>query len=172
MIPEKNLRTKILPMPRSTDGLVDLLRQVVGLPNVQEFKVTPTGVTVQRFVEDGEDVIPGEINIADIDAAFVLKSVEQEPLSFDPEEHAYLRLMRAAQTLNSRRQRICAVVAPQTDLFAAFLGLDAPPETVFGVPVLYLADDTLSGGDKCVVVGGPTDSIRDATHGIVVDMGE
>lgn len=172
MIPEKNLRTKILPIPRSTDELIELFRQVLGLSNVQEFKVTPSGVTVQRFVEDGEDVIPGEIHVSDIDADFVLKSVEQENLSFDPEEHAYLRMKRAVQTLLNRRQRPCAVLAPNPEMFAAFLGLDTPAETFFGFPILYLTSESMSGADKCVVVGGPTDSIRDATHGIVVDMGE
>lgn len=172
MIPDKNLRTKILPLPRSTDGLVDLLRQVMGLSNLQEFRVTPSGVTVQRFVDDGEDVIPGDVHVADIDGGFVLKSVEQEALSFDPEEHAYLRMTRAVQMLQNRRQRMCAVLAPNPEIFAAFLGLDAPTETFFGTPVIYIADETIGGTDKCVVIGGPTDSIRDATHGIVVDMGE
>ncbi|HQP39405.1 MAG TPA: hypothetical protein PLI95_29685 [Polyangiaceae bacterium] len=172
MIQEKNLRTKILPIPRSTDELVELFRKVLGLANVQEFKVTPAGVTVQRRVDDGEDVIPGELHVSDIDADFVLKSVEQENLSFDPEEHAYLRMTRAVQLLLNRRQRPCAVLAPNPELFAAFLGLDTPAETFFGFPILYFTADSLAGADKCVVIGGPTDSIRDAAHGIVVDMGE
>jgi len=175
MSQDRSLKTKILPLPRSTDDIVELLRKVLGLGFVQEIRINTSGITVQRHVPDGEEVLPDDVDPSAVDAGFLLDRLQVEPLQFDPEEHSYIRLLKAFQQVQARRRlRVVAVLAPNADIFGAFLGLEeeAPTDSVFGVPVFYLEQGALANADKFVVVGSPTVSVRDANYGLVVDMGD
>lgn len=168
---DRELRTRTRPLPDSMLDLVELFRRVMGLPYVQSVSVDTNTVTVSRYILEGEDVVPPPLSIAELDGAFVLGRLNLVPLDFVPDEHAYFRLVRACQAITDQKRVVVALMAPNPDLFSAFLGLEQNVRTgqaVLGHTVLYFGH----GYDKFVVVGGRGPDPRDADIGIVVDMGD
>jgi len=169
---EKKLRTADLPTPRTAEGVIALVKRVIGLSSVMEIRITPSGVSVTRSMDSDDPVVPepGEIN-DDVDFEFLLGRVELIEQRFDPESHPYLSLEAATRRLTGEGLRVAAILAPEPEILAAYLGYDegVEPRTVFGIRVVYSTESKYP--DKIVVIGGPTLFLSDATHGIILDIG-
>lgn len=169
---EKTLRTADLQMPRTAEGVISLVKRVMELSAVTEIRITPNGISVTRSMESDDDAVVPEIEGTDTpDFDFMLERIELLQIPFDPGSHPYMCLESATRRLTGEGLKVVAILAPDPETFAAYLGLDegSTPKTVFGIKVVYPEDPKYP--DKLVVVGGPTTYLSDSTHGVILDIG-
>ncbi len=166
---ERALRTQSFPLPRTAQDIALLVKRAVGLPHVQELRVTPRDVQIDRLVLPEEDILPPELVPGDLTAESIQAILTSVPFPFEPDEHSYIRLVRAFRFVEARRMNVVAVLAPNPAEFQAFLGFEGEDMTsFFGVPVYYFSEGV---GDKVVLVGSGSD-LRGASLGVLVDMGD
>lgn len=166
-------KTHSEPLPASVEKVVAMFKRVLQLPNVQEIRVTPNTFEVTRLLEPTEtSVMPEPESIQDIDFDFLLSNLRVlEEVSFSPDNHPYIDLVKATQKINSQKLVVSAMAAPTPEVLCAFFGLDDDPTLthVLGIPVIFHRDSRYPM--KLVILGGSTNYISDASTGVIIDMG-
>lgn len=168
------IKTHEEPLPASMDEVVNFFKKALTLQNVQKIVVTPKQFSVTRQVREGEPVLPEElVSETAIDVGALLRSVESEHYTFDPEEHPYMCLVGACKRITDNNLYVSHILALEGEWLSAWLGLDYQPSggsRVLGMKVVYADDEMLEG--KVIVLGSPVSAglLLDATHGVIVDM--
>jgi hypothetical protein len=171
---DRALKSERLPVPRTAEGLVTLLKRLITLPNTQSILIEATEVTVERRVAEGEDVVPKPGEDMTPDVLFLLTLLERKQglleLPFQPDRHPYLALFEATQLIASRDFRPTHLVAPDASWLEAFLGLDEgrAPQTVYGMRVHYAGEANLE--ERILVVGGSSSFFSDSEIGIAIPL--
>mgnify|MGYP001191674742 CR=1 FL=1 len=75
---EKKLRIADLPIPRTAEGVIALVKRISELSSVMEVRITPSGVSVTRAMASEDDPVVPEVDNAadDPDFDFILEHVE------------------------------------------------------------------------------------------------
>lgn len=173
MLDEAELRSESRPLPRTRDGVLALVKQVLSLSEVQELAITPLGVSVTRRVAPGTEVIPGP-ELMDIPLSQVLGMVEVETVQSGA-ANPYLDVTAAFLGLRRKGVEPIAVVVFDLEEFAAFLGLErndlGTPPSIFGVEILLVEAQADDYTGKVVVLGGTSRYLSDARYGMLFDVG-
>lgn len=169
---EGAVRSKTLPLPRTKEQLLELLKRVLDLSELREITVTEQSVTVSRRVPGNAPVVPPTDDDETVDGEFALHHLADnlDEYPFAPEEHPLFILRDVMARITNRGLRPNWVLAPAGGWLEAYLGLpEEPPAThVFGMRVVLLRDQKYG---KLVVVGSPTNYLSDASYGVIVEMG-
>jgi hypothetical protein len=171
-------RSVRLALPKTEQALRQFLLGALRLEHVTALEVTPTSVSVERFVEpEGEVLTPalkathaGTSLEPDLDT--LLQLLHLEALTIEPGAHVLHLMMRLYEMVLEAGVQPVALYARQGDDLAAALGLPASsagPATLFGVQVVYV-DSGLEEG-SILLVGSPSPFLADATYGVVADIG-
>ena len=156
-----DLRTHREPLT-GRSALTARLKHILTLSGVARIEITPEYLQVDRVVRAGNEIAPVDPDEG-LNPAGVLSSLDLQEVGG---AHALLCVQAAVEYLAALKLRVSGVIAPNPQLVAAFLGLDAPPETFLGHRIWYTDDPE---GDRLTVVGGPTSWLDDATHGVIID---
>lgn len=169
---DEAVSTKILPPPRNVDDALVVLRKVLELPKLRFVSVDATGITIRRVLrEDEDEVVPPDLLPEELtgDAIYdTLVDRQMSEVAFDPEMHAFHRIWLANAKIEAARRRVVAYLVQDLYLFAAFLGLEEPVSSFFGVPVFSVP----RLDQRAVAVASTTRSLRDADGGVFFDLGE
>jgi hypothetical protein len=171
------LRTRDLPLPKTKQGLITLIKQMLDLRRLEEIRITPDTISVSRFIDDAinEEILPRaqaeEVETEAIDADFLLTRIALHHLPFDPAAHPFLNIREATATITARGLRPGWILAPEGGWVEAYCDLpeEPPASHVFGMKVVY--SDSQDHAEKLVVVGSPTAYLHDAQFGVIIDLG-
>jgi len=154
------------------DGILDYIRRVLALNNVVKLEVTPDSVVTWRTVDEGEAVVPPELQEeAVFDTNALLESIELVALEFDPAENPYITLVRASQQVSSLRLVPSHILVQDIELFSAWLGFDHNVEKVLGVDVVLYKNEKYGPG-RIVLTGTAGGALlSNVVRGVVIDMG-
>lgn len=168
--------TEALGLPRGK-GAVDALLRFVNiatqLPNMVSLAVTARHVTVERWIVEGDAVIPAECGALltqgdDIaDAEFLLSRIEIVHLDRGEARHPLLAFANAIQELERCGLKPCAILAPDDDTFDHYVGNpeDTLPQRYLGLPVSY--DRAIEAGNF-LVLGSVTGLRLEPVRGIII----
>lgn len=150
-------------------GVLKRVKEALGLSGVLEIKLTPDGIDLVRDMGDALDAEVFPAASDDIDTEFLLSSLDLTSYSA-PDEHPFYSLYAATKEL-SKQGDVIGVVAPEPEVFAAWLGVDEPPSRLFGLEVRYVPGVDINY--RVLVLRGKFGAtfFTDATHGVAIDMG-
>lgn len=170
-------RSTRLALPKTVRVLEQFLLGALRLDRVTCVEVTPTSVTVERYVEpDGEVLTPALKALhagaqLEPDLETLVQCLKLEALVFDPEGHILHLLLSLFDMVKGAGFQPVALFARCGDELPAALGLPttAAPQQLFGVPVVYVEEGLEEG--SILLVGSSTPFLADATYGVVADIG-
>lgn len=169
-------RSHEVPLPKTEDEIFALIKRILGLPRVMEFKLTPKSVQIRRSIRPDEEVLPEvtEEVAASLGVKDLIKTLEMDDYPFDRAEHPFHAFMNALRLINSRGLHATHVIAQDAEMFAAWLNLPWIPqsgEKVMGLRALF--DNSEDLADKVLFLGSVNNTgfLTDAVLGVVVDMG-
>lgn len=170
-------RSVRLALPKTERALQQFLLGALHLQHVTSLQVTPTSVSVERFIEpDGEVLTPALKAVhagtaLEPDIETLVQVLKLDALVFNPEGHILHLLMRLFEMVHEQQMQPVALFARRGDDLPAALGLPSgvAPKELFGVPVTYV-DTTLEEG-SVLLVGSSSPFLADATYGVAADIG-
>ena len=169
------LKTHSQALPRGKDNALTLIKRVLSLSGVQEIRIRPNEIFIEREVDDEEPVLPKEKEDTDnVDIEYLLSRVELTALPPDAGANPYYLLEQVTRSFTDDDLMVCGIVAPRDILADYFdlVGTDGDPTHIMGIRVLYFSSEKSEEyAYKLVIFGGPTIYTSDATRGVIIDMG-
>lgn len=175
----RTIKTLRIPMPVDTKRLRETVLLILDLPSVMELRIALLGIEVQRYVEEGEPIVPQ--TILDIakglepeapEAEFLLKHLKLEALDSDPDRHPLTTLIEMAERVRNEGLYTSAWYVARGDSLDSFLAQPTGtlPAYLLGLPVYYVQEDQVPEG-KLLLVGSSTRHSIDSTYGVTADIG-
>ena len=151
------------PLPESVDGILDEVRRIILLGEVQGISISNgEPITYQRFVRDGEEVQPREStqSFAELTPFEVIRNVpmdEWEPSgpNVRPVEKLFWMFMEMA----AQRWVVTHIIVGESSAFWSWLGL--PPDVHRGIDQFLgarIERDKLVPSEKFILCGSKTRS--------------
>ncbi len=167
-------RVQQFPLPPTPDETLALLQRALTTSYVKQIKLTERDITVERMMDpdDRSPVVDLETDLSLIDFDVLISMFEPEELTVSY-GHPLLDLVQACALLSARGLRPAAIMAPNADTLAGYLGFGDPSIVsthALGMRAVYANNDHFP--DKIVVVGSKSGMLYDTAVGIIIDLGD